>query len=145
MGYDINKWTLLEYRSPKGDLPISSWYENLSKRNREKARASIRLIRQLNVLKEPHFKKFRQLWEARWYGERKVPHRIFLDTFPDTLSPDDLIFLCGCTHKNSVYNPPKAYDIALGRNEDIQKGWAGTNDLTFDQDKNGSVEDKTAR
>ena len=79
----------------------------------------MRIARKLDRLAMPHFRKFQQLLEARWFGENKVPHRIFC------YAPSGgrrVIFLCGCTHKDNRYNPTNAYATAIERRDEIEHG-----------------------
>lgn len=75
-------WDFREYQSAEGKLPVSEWYGELSQKNQARADRFMRIIRNLNRLEMPHFRKFRELLEARWFGENKVPHRIFCYVAP---------------------------------------------------------------
>ena len=88
----------------------------------------MRIARNLDRLEMPHFRKFQQLLEARWFGENRVPHRIFCYIAPSGRS---VIFLCGCTHKDRRYNPTNAYDTAIERRNEIGEGRAGTHEFDF--------------
>ena len=87
----------------------------------------MRIARQLAQLEKPYFKKFRELLEARWPGENNVPHRIFCYV----PSGKQVIFLCGCIHKNKRYNPTNAYDTAVRRRKEIQDRRASTREFDF--------------
>ena len=83
----------------------------------------MRIARNLEQLDTPHFKKFRELQEARWSGENRVPHRIFCYA----PAGRQVIFLCGCTR----YDPPNAYDTAVRRRQEIRDGRASTREFDF--------------
>ena len=87
----------------------------------------MRIARKLERLEMPHFKGFENLLEARWFGENKVPYRIFCYV----PSGRQVIFLCGCTHKNKRYNPTNAYATAVKRRKEIQDGRASTREFDF--------------
>lgn len=123
----IGVWEFREYQSSKGKRPVSEWYEALSQKNRASADRFLGIVQKLEQLKPPHFKKFRELLEARWFGQNRVPHRIFCDKPSD----GQVTFLCGCTHKDRRYTPTNAYDTALRRRDEIQNGEAGTHEFDF--------------
>ena len=120
-------WDIREYQSTEGKLPVSEWYEALSPGNRARADKFIRIAQNLDQLEMPYFRKFRQLLEARWFGENKVPHRIFCYV----ASGKCVVFLCGCTHKDNRYDPTNAYATAARRRGKIEAGRAGTRELDF--------------
>ena len=109
-------------------MPVSEWLAELSQKNRARADRFMRIARKLDRLAMPHFRKFQQLLEARWFGENKVPHRIFC------YAPSGgrrVIFLCGCTHKDNRYNPTNAYATAVERRDEIEQGRADTREFDF--------------
>ena len=88
----------------------------------------MRIARNLDRIEMPHFRKFQQLLEARWFGENKVPHRLFCYV---PSGGRRVIFLCGCTHKDNRYNPTNAYDTAVERRDEIEGGRVDTRELDF--------------
>ena len=121
-------WDFQEYQNAEGKLPVSEWLAELSQKNRARADRFMRIARDLNRLEMPYFRKFQQLFEARWFGENKVPHRIFC------YAPSGskfVVFLCGCTHKDNRYDPTNAYDTALRRRDEIEGGRANTHEFDF--------------
>lgn len=121
-------WDFREYQSAEGKLPVSEWFTELSQKNRARADRFMRIARNLDRLEMPHFRRFQQLFEARWFGENKIPHRIFC-YIPS--SDRRVIFLCGCTHKDKRYSPTNAYDTAVKRRDEIEKGEANTREFDF--------------
>ena len=121
----IDGWEFREYRGADGSCPVSTWYESLSARNRAKADRFLRIARQLKRLSMPDFRKYQELWEARWYGDDRVPHRIFCYV----PSGRQVVFLCGCIHKDRRYKPTNAYETSLRRRNDIQAGRANTREF----------------
>lgn len=85
------------------------------------------IARQLDRLSEPYFRKYQELLEARWHGENNVPHRIFCYVLPGR----QVIFLCGCTHKDNRYKPTGAYKTAVRRRNEIQDRRAVTREFDF--------------
>lgn len=120
-------WEFLEYQSSTGKRPVAEWYEALSSKNRARADRFLGIVRKLERLEPPRFKKFQKLLEVRWPGENRVQHRIFCDRPSD----GQVTFLCGCTHKDRRYTPTNAYDTALRRHNEIQNGEAGTHEFDF--------------
>ena len=116
-----------EYQSEIGKFPVSEWYEALSPKNQASADRFMGIARKLDQLRPPGFKKFEKLWEARWGGENRVPHRIFCYVPSDRC----VTFLCGCTHKDRRYKPTNAYDTAVRRRKEIQEERASTRELNF--------------
>lgn len=115
-------WDLREYQSATGKCPVSEWYGALSEQNRAKADRFLGIARKLDRLEPPHFKKFRALWEARWRGENRVPHRIFCYVPSDR----QLTLLCGCIHKDARYKPTAAYNTAVQCRHEIENEEAST-------------------
>ena len=120
-------WEFDEYVGASGIAPVSEWYNGLSPKNRAMADKFIHIARQLEHIQKPYFKTFRDLLEARWSGENKVPHRIFCYISADR----HVTFLCGCTHKDKRYKPPGAYKTALRRRKEIEEGSVTTRELDF--------------
>lgn len=123
----IGVWEFREYQSVEGKRPVSEWYEALSQKNRASADRFLGIVQKLEQLKPPRFEKFRELLEARWFGQNRVPHRIFCDKPSD----GQVTFLCGCTHKDRRYTPTNACNTALRRRDEIQNGEAGTHEFDF--------------
>lgn len=123
----INVWEFREYQSESEKCPVSEWYEELTLDNKVSADRFLEIARKLDQLEMPYFKRFRELWEARWSGENGVPHRIFCYIS----SHGCVTFLCGCTHKGRRYNPTNAYATAIKRRKEIQNGKASTSELSF--------------
>ena len=121
-------WDFREYMSADGKLPVSIWYRKLTEINQARADRFLSIVQKLDRLEMPHFRKFKELIEARWVGENKVPHRIFCYVVPDGRR---VVFLCGCTHKDKQYKPRNAYKTALKRRGEIVKGEAGTHAFDF--------------
>lgn len=121
-------WDFQEYQNAEGKLPVSEWLAELSQKNRARADRFMRIVGNLNRLEMPYFRKFRELLEARWFGENKVPHRIFCYV---PSGGRRVIFLCGCTHKDNRYNPTNAYDTAAKRRDEIEGGRASTREFDF--------------
>lgn len=115
-------WNFREYQSATGKRPVSEWYGALSAKNRARADRFLHIARKLDRLEPPHFKKFRALWEARWWGENRVPHRIFCYVPSDR----QLTLLCGCIHKDARYKPTAAYNTAVQRRNEIENEEAST-------------------
>ena len=121
------EWEFREYQGADGSCPVSTWYESLSARNRAKTDRFLRIARQLKRLSMPGFRKYRELWEARWYGDARVPHRIFCYV----PSGRQVVFLCGCIHKDRRYKPTNAYETSLRRRNAIQAGRATTREFDY--------------
>ena len=123
----MDVWDFREYQSGEGKRPVSEWYAKLSPKNQASTHKFMSIARQLERLEPPHFKKFRELLEARWFGENRVPHRIFCYIPSDR----QVTFLRGFTHKGRRYTPTNAYPTALRRRNEIQNGKAGTHEFDF--------------
>ena len=106
---------------------MSKWYRALSPGNQARAGRFMRIARRLERLEMPEFRKFQELLEARWSGENKVPHR----TFCYVPSGRQVVFLCGCIHKDKRYNPTNAYATTVKRRKEIQDGRASTREFDF--------------
>lgn len=109
----------------KAKRPVSDWVADLSEANQEKAEAFMRLARGLSSLAFPHFRKYQSLYETRWRGAQRVPHRIFC--YEDRV----VILLRGCTHKDNVYKPKNAYKMAERSRKEIEKDEATTCEFTL--------------
>jgi hypothetical protein len=109
-----------------GKSPVSEWIDDLSTKDQVKATRFMEFVRRAGrVCYPPHFRKFRELCEARWFGDNGVPHRIFC------CGDGPTILLCGFIHKGRRYKPPGAYDTALEREKAIKKGEATTHEFTL--------------
>lgn len=111
---------LLEYENWTGKRPVSRWYRALSDADQALADSFFATAEKLDDLIPPNFKKFRELFEARWKGISRVQYRVFCDKDKAVIT-----LLCGCTHKGRQYDPPKAYDTATRRKNEIKRGEAG--------------------
>lgn len=120
-------WNFYEYQSSAGKRPVSEWYGELSAKNRARADRFLGIACKLDRLEPPHFKKFLTLWEARWRGENRVPHRIFCYV----PFGQQVTLLCGCIHKDARYKPTAAYDTAVQRRKEIENGEASTHEFDF--------------
>ena len=110
------------------ERPVSKWIDDLSEKDQIRATVFMTRVREVGkVCYPPHFKPFRDLCEARWFGVNKVPHRIFC------YGEEPTILLCGFIHKDKQYKPRDAYGIASRRKREIEDGEATTHEFNLGQ------------
>ena len=131
-----------EYRGPDGERPVTEWIEDLSPDDYQLARKFMRIARAIDWkdrngwFKKYHTKKDEPaLYEARWPGMQRVPHRIFC--YPDGRTPEQVlivVFLCGFTHKDQRMYPSGAQGTASRYYREIENG-GETDEFTLGQAK----------
>ena len=111
----------------QGSTPVKEWWDALSEENNERAIAFLNKVTRLDRLVWPHFKPLKglnPLWEARWPGHGKVPHRVFL--YPEVEDGSFeycvVVFLCGSEKKGKKYKPRGAIEISVERHKEIERG-----------------------
>ena len=120
-------WTFLDYVNETGTNPVNSWYEDLSPSAQVQFDT---LLKDACKVEDPRnwvcFKRFLQgkkyksekIWELAFVADRRQ-HRI-LGKFGTKRR--QAILLCGCYHKQNVYEPAKALDTAYKRSKALSEG-----------------------
>jgi len=96
---------------------IADWYDDLSAQERGDADVFIENMRKTLDWKMPLYKRLRGgLGELRWKSQNKQ-HRL-IGFFMDNA----WYALVGCTHKQQIYSPPSALEVARTRKAQIEHG-----------------------
>lgn len=111
-----DKWQILLYRTPQGDLPVKEFVDSLEIKAQSKVRDTISLLQEFGTnLGLPHFKKLTgtKLWEMRILGSDSI--RILYIT----ITGRTFLLLHGFSKKKDK-TPSKEIRIAEARLRDHQ-------------------------
>ena len=125
-----------EYTDQKDQRPVSQWIDGLCRGNQEKVEQFMRIAR-CGDFKSPRFRKYEtkakdpNLYEARWTGLQRVPHRIFC--YPTDKARTNVVLLCGFIHKDEQLVPRNAYGRAVKYRKELKDKEATTHEFTLGQ------------
>ena len=118
----MNEWRkpIRCYVSPAGNNKIADWYRDLLPQEKADTDEFLKDMRKTNEWRMPNYrpslKGYRGLGELRWASENKQ-HRLV-----GYLKAGVFFALVGCTHKQQIYSPRDALDMAEKRKKEITDG-----------------------
>ena len=131
-------WTFYDFVYPNGTNPVEDWYQGLSEgtqqmvdtllKDSHKTELSINWIGFKRFLKGKYKKK--RIWELAFRADKRQ-YRI-LGVFGK--ESKQAILLVGCYHKQQVYTPTDALDLAFKRSKALSKGEAKLHERKITKD-----------
>jgi len=117
-------WTFFDYVSPAGNDLIDKWVDRLSVSDRSDLETLLRILSRQKTWAANDFKwlsgkKYQGLGEIRFRSQQGTPLRL-IGTKTDT--PNHFVFLIGCSHRGTKYDPADALDMAVKHRKAVLNG-----------------------
>ena len=122
-------WKFKDFVSPAGVNQVQKWYDRLSPTVQADVDELLETLKKKEKWDDSEFrarlkgKAGKGLSEIKWKSER-TQYRLIGMFCPG----HEYIFLIGCTHKASIYDPPNAIETAAERKKDLANGEGSLDD-----------------